>query len=36
MVYNILAVHVLRLELGVVLTSHVNVSLTGGFRGTPG
>jgi len=37
-VYNMLAVHVLRLELGVIIINHVIVGFNGGsgFRGTPG
>ena len=34
--YNMLAVHVLRIELGLIIISHVITGLTGGFRGTPG
>ena len=36
-VYNMLAVHVLHIELDLIMISHVIVDLTGGgFRGTPG
>ena len=35
MVYNMLAVHVLRLDLGVISISHVIVGLTGVLQGYP-
>ena len=36
MVYNMFAVRVLRLELGLISRSHVIVGLIGCFWGTPG
>ena len=33
--YNMLAVHVLRLELGLIIISHVITGLTGGASGVP-
>ena len=34
-VYNMLAVHVLRLDLGLIIISHVIVGLTGVLQGYP-